>query len=119
MPACPHVCTSTSTSRVLRHLTTSVHVRPQADPQPRHMGLTPHPSMHADRHVPAKHTSHMGARSELWHVGAHTAPLGSSPAQPQIVRCAGDSRNGAHTQKSPLTQNCICLELLICCANDD
>lgn len=31
MPACLHVCTATSTPRVLRHLTTSVHVRSQAD----------------------------------------------------------------------------------------
>lgn len=71
------------------------------------------------RHVPPCPTSHTPQRQipGTWVLTAST-PACSLP-QPQIVRCAWDSRNGAHTQESPLTQNRICRGRLICCANDD
>lgn len=116
LPTCVYLHFHTTCPQVPNHLCSHAPSGwpTVAHPRPCHMCLTPHPTTHTDRHVPPKPVSHTCAGSEPWHVGAHTPTLGSSMSQPQIVRCAGDSRNGAHSRKSPLTQNCICRKLLIC-----
>lgn len=98
-----YMCTSSSTSIYLQ---TPNHLCPHAPsgrptvvhPQPRRMCLTPHASIHANRHVPPKPVSHKCVGSEPWHVGAHTPPRVQPFPAPDCQVCWGQQECCPHTE---------------------
>lgn len=106
------------TPRVLSHLNTSVHM---------HLGAGPLWFTHNHAAHKRAHKRTRASKARLPHVcGIRALARGCThthsrvqPAPAPDCQVCGYSRDGAHTQKSPLMQNCICCKLLICCANDD